>query len=684
MSSKKKRNTKTQEADDRDRVGARSTVLDVTKCDDIDPETFRLTTRGKTLRHQIGERADHGNRWDGRPVDALIFEGGGTKGMVYGGVTKRLDEAGLLGGVRCFAGTSAGAQTAALCAIGYSGGELVSVMQSAPWASLLDGSHACGCCGCFPNMRRLWREFGLYKGDVLQAYLEKLVEKKCGRRDFTLQDLYVERGVILRVGACNITRRRFEMLDFTTHPNMPIAVAGRASSSIPVVFVPVMYRTRAGLDMMYVDGGLEGNMPTKAFPGKRALAFNLKTHSEWGASSDRCAKPETLQRFMTTIADMVINSAQSVGGVNQDVEDDTLIGPRTSTSSASTVQTRNASKDKGGNKLSANSQQLGKQGIFIISVDCLNHGMLEPSLPKEEVDRMVAAGWDAVDDFIDGQEPLPPQAGSSSSSQTTSSQTHDKALRNLQALQVAAHLGAQAEAQEHIRFEQDKQRLLEADNPESMLDLAIEEGEEFAKMLRDGFETAIGQRLAGEVGKPTRKKKKQAEELRKQFSTELSCRGKVARRQAGERFGSSAWKGTPFEALIFEGGGTKAIVYGGALRRLDDAGLLRDIKCFAGSSTGAIVAALCAVGCTPDEFTEWVTNAPWGSMADDSGMWGCFGFIHNFWRLKKHYGICKGETISAFLDDFIAKKYTPGAQRGARCRAPHWRLQRVHEAVRDD
>jgi len=49
----------------------------------------------------------------------LVFEGGGVKGIAYGGALQELEERDGLASVQRLAGTSAGAITATLLAIGY-------------------------------------------------------------------------------------------------------------------------------------------------------------------------------------------------------------------------------------------------------------------------------------------------------------------------------------------------------------------------------------------------------------------------------------------------------------------------------------------------------------------------------------------------------------------------------------
>lgn len=65
----------------------------------------------------------------------------------------------------------------------------------------------------------------------------------------------------------------------------------------------------------------------------------------------------------------------------------------------------------------------------------------------------------------------------------------------------------------------------------------------------------------------------------------------------------------PYECLVFKGGGAKGSIYPGAVRALEDAGVMCHIKRFAGASAGALVAALLAAGLSADQlFLELATT----------------------------------------------------------------------------
>lgn len=294
---------------------------------------------------------------DGRQIEALVFEGGGTKGIVYAGAIKCLERNMNLQNVKCFAGSSAGAQTAALLAFGYGGEELERLMHDTPWRKLLDG--AGGPCGLCRGMCRLCRSKGYYKGDFLRTYLDqKFAEKRAhGGHDCTFQELYDERGVELRIGACNLTRGGFEYLDRASYPAMPVSLAVRASSSIPFLFTPSKYD-----DNVLVDGCVEGSLPISAFLGKRILAFHLMSTYDAGQP---VVDPSTFSGLAGGILDVMMNSAQRKHGVNF-------------------------------NSVSYNDENYRIQNIEIVKIDCGSHGLMEVKLSSNEIADMMAAGFNAT------------------------------------------------------------------------------------------------------------------------------------------------------------------------------------------------------------------------------------------------------------------------------------------------
>ena len=67
-------------------------------------------------------------------------------------------------------------------------------------------------------------------------------------------------------------------------------------------------------------------------------------------------------------------------------------------------------------------------------------------------------------------------------------------------------------------------------------------------------------------------------------------------------------KNKKYENLVFSGGGMKGLAYCGAVEVLEKFGILKNIKRYAGSSAGSIMASLLAIGYTPTELTAEISK----------------------------------------------------------------------------
>ena len=203
-------------------------------------------------------------------IDALVFQGGGVKGIAYVGSLQHLRVRNFnLDHITNFAGTSAGSQVAALLACGYNEHELYDILYRLNMKDFKDGSF-----GFLRNTWRLFTKFGYYKGKFIEKFIDDLIEKKLGKRKITFKDLYEERGVTLRITGTCLTTGTLDYFDKDLTPDMPICKAVHISSCIPVFYSAVKYDGK-----YYVDGGVLRNLPIMAFPEKNVLFFELKGKS---------------------------------------------------------------------------------------------------------------------------------------------------------------------------------------------------------------------------------------------------------------------------------------------------------------------------------------------------------------------------------------------------------------------
>lgn len=110
-------------------------------------------------------------------------------------------------------------------------------------------------------------------------------------------------------------------------------------------------------------------------------------------------------------------------------------------------------------------------------------------------------------------------------------------------------------------------------------------------------------------------------------------------------------KNLHYEYIVFSGGGIKGISYCGALDILNKLDILGNIKGFAGTSAGSIVAALLAIGYTTDEITDIMTKLDLTEMVD-----GHTSYFREGLNLAQTYGMVPGSYVYDFLGSLIEKK----------------------------
>ncbi len=203
----------------------------------------------------------------------LALEGGGVRGLAYAGALSVLEEKGVLSHVQRVAGSSAGAIAGLMVCLGYDSHEIDSVLQNLKIQEFNDGKDI------FGKIRRIRREYGVYKGDKIEAWLGQLIEKKTGNPDLTFLGLHElcqkdPRFKDLYCTGTNISQQELEVFSWVNWPEMKLRTAVHISSCIPFYFKPVPIDELGNevplsdsLDKynLYVDGGMLCNYPINMF-----------------------------------------------------------------------------------------------------------------------------------------------------------------------------------------------------------------------------------------------------------------------------------------------------------------------------------------------------------------------------------------------------------------------------------
>ncbi len=191
----------------------------------------------------------------------LVFEGGGVKGIAYGGALEILDNMNILTGVQRVAGTSAGAITACLLSVGYTSEEIAKELKELNFASFKDRSWFGP-----NNIFRVWKKYGYYKGDFFIGWLGDRIKNKTGNKDYTFKQLQtdIDKGgknlKQLFVISTNLTLQKPAVFSAETTPDCTLKQAVRMSMSIPIFFQSISENKN-----IFVDGGVSWNYPINIF-----------------------------------------------------------------------------------------------------------------------------------------------------------------------------------------------------------------------------------------------------------------------------------------------------------------------------------------------------------------------------------------------------------------------------------
>lgn len=256
------------------------------------------------------------------PYKNLVMEGGGVRGLAYSGALEVLERKGILHNIENVAGSSAGAIAGLMVALNYNSHEIDSILQTLKIQEFNDGKFFYG------KIRRIKKEYGVFKGDKFEQWLAQLIKHKTGDPDITFNGLHQLRLADKRFKnffctGTNISKQKLEILSWKNWPDMKLRTAVHISGSIPFYFVPVaidsvgnevpLSDTLNNFDL-YVDGGMLCNYPINMFDscvdGTNSLICDKVIYNPQtlGLKLERGAQIDEFDKNITDIAPYDIKS----------------------------------------------------------------------------------------------------------------------------------------------------------------------------------------------------------------------------------------------------------------------------------------------------------------------------------------------------------------------------------------
>ncbi len=212
------------------------------------------------------------------PLEIAAFSGCGVRLTAYAGAANALSEFGQLQSLKTVLGTSGGAITALLLAIGYTAEALEQLIVDLDYYQEVSDNVT-----LFSEFVELYHQGGKYKAANLQKTLSALIEKKMGVPNATFKELHelMEKSptlglrnlVILAVNL-NAKNNPLTVFSFETTPTVCLLDAALASASAPLYLIPHAFNfPMAGGEKLchFTDGGVLCNDP---------FAYYVNTHAK--------------------------------------------------------------------------------------------------------------------------------------------------------------------------------------------------------------------------------------------------------------------------------------------------------------------------------------------------------------------------------------------------------------------
>lgn len=195
--------------------------------------------------------------------DTVCMSGGGVKGFSFLGVLDYLEFNSYIDTrkINNWIGTSAGSILCFLFTLGYTVHEIGDFIIDFNFSKIQPE----------PSIDNLLVDFGIDDGSKLMLIMIGFLKEKYDIEDITFEEHFKLTNKKLSIIGTNFSKGTEVLFNYETMPSMSVLTAIRISSSIPIVFTPVLYDSD-----YYIDGAFVNNFPIKFCNPKTTLGIYIK------------------------------------------------------------------------------------------------------------------------------------------------------------------------------------------------------------------------------------------------------------------------------------------------------------------------------------------------------------------------------------------------------------------------
>lgn len=186
-------------------------------------------------------------------INTLSLGGGGYYGILNIALIKHLEDLDEIKNIKYIYSVSVGTLFGLLIILGFTSEECIDlILNDLALEKLVEIQPK--------NIFHLIDKLGINDGSYLETAIKNTLQNRGFSPYVTFKELYEATNIEFNVGVSFVFKKNFELINYKSYPDMPIWLALRASTTIPLIFQPI-YDTD-NKDYL-CDGGLLCNNPIK-------------------------------------------------------------------------------------------------------------------------------------------------------------------------------------------------------------------------------------------------------------------------------------------------------------------------------------------------------------------------------------------------------------------------------------
>lgn len=206
------------------------------------------------------------------PFENIVIEGSSSNISLVVGAYDVLWKGKIIQNIKKFAGASSGSFIAACGAIKMDSDTLKNEIMEIDGEKFKDGDF-----GIIRDTIRFFNNFGFYRGDKLEEWIEDVLCRQTGISKLTFEDIYQIYDNQLYIPVVNLTTMNVDIYSRENTPMMVVSRAIKQSCTLPFLFEPEYNDNKE----MIIDGGVCYNYPIDIFDNVQNDSFKSKLMSSF-------------------------------------------------------------------------------------------------------------------------------------------------------------------------------------------------------------------------------------------------------------------------------------------------------------------------------------------------------------------------------------------------------------------